>query len=1225
MVTHRLIARMAVLSSIAATANFVWAQQAEKAPPKSPPPVGHVEVPNNPYIPVERGTMPTSPGGRYVRDGYVAVQVNVDAQGNNIVGDAANEPTIAVDPTDRRHIVVGWRQFDTVLSDFRQAGWGYTTDGGRTWTFPGVIEPGVFRSDPVVDSDSQGIFYYNSLTTNDMWNFWCHVYRSIDGGQSWDEGTYAWGGDKQWQTIDKSGGLGDGNIYAAWNISYSSCSGMFTRSTNGGNSFESCTSAPGYPYWGTLAVGPDGELYISGDGFVVARSSSAQNPSQQVTWESSTTVSLGGSMVMSAGPNPAGLLGQCWIDVDRSDGPTRGNVYLLCSVDPPGSDPLDVRFARSTDGGLSWTPSVRVNDDTSTTAWQWFGTMSVAPSGRIDAVWLDTRNDPGGYDSELYYSFSVDGGVTWSPNEALTPPFDPTVGWPQQNKMGDYFDMTSDDMGADLAFAATLNGEEDVYYMRIGDTCFDAGTIELDREKYACESTAAIQVNDCGLNTNDELVETAEITIESDSEPVGETVTLTETDIDSGIFEGSIQLSETDSPGVLYIAETDVVTATYVDADDGAGGSNIVVTDTAVVDCTAPIITNVQVADVGPRDAYVTFDTDELTRGTVWYGTSCDALTESASEGGYDTSHSVHVTGLNDNSTYFCAVHAEDQAGNASSDDNGGACYMFATPDIPNFYTESFEAGGNDLGNLSLIFTPNASYDFYDGCVEEIDELPTDPAGSTPISLSDDDYEAVTLSGGQTVSLYGNSYSTFYVGSNGYITFGSGDTDYTETVEDHFSLRRISALFDDLNPSSGGTVSWKQLDDHVIVTFLNVPEYGSSVGNTFQFGMFFNGDITISYLDISISDGLAGLSEGNGVDPDFYPTDLSEMGSCGPKPPVAENGVASTLANTPVTIELVATDDGLPEPPALVYIIDALPSHGTLSDPGAGAIGSVPYTLVDGGNQVVYEPDWWYLGSDNFLFKANDGGTPPEGGDSNVAVIAIEVIPPDAELAVSFPLDADPGWSSEGQWAFGQPTGGGSHNSDPTSGHTGSNVYGYNLAGDYSNNMPEYALTTGAIDCSRLLESELRFWRWLGVERNAYDHASVEISTDGSSWTTLWENPSSTVSDNDWTPVTLDISNNADGEPTVYLRWVMGPTDGSTTYPGWNIDDIEIWAVVTTPFCPGDLDGDGDVDLADLSRLLAHYGITSGASYEDGDLDGDGDVDLSDLSSLLAVYGTECP
>ena len=58
--------------------------------------------------------------------------------------------------------------------------------------------------------------------------------------------------------------------------------------------------------------------------------------------------------------------------------------------------------------------------------------------------------------------------------------------------------------------------------------------------------------------------------------------------------------------------------------------------------------------------------------------------------------------------------------------------------------------------------------------------------------------------------------------------------------------------------------------------------------------------------------------------------------------------------------------------------------------------------------------------------------------------------------------------------------------------------------------------------------------------------------------------------------------------------------------------------------CLGDLDYDGDVDLADLAQLLAHYGMTSGAIHTDGDLDGDGDVDLADLAELLGQYGNDC-
>jgi hypothetical protein len=85
----------------------------------------------------------------------------------------------------------------------------------------------------------------------------------------------------------------------------------------------------------------------------------------------------------------------------------------------------------------------------------------------------------------------------------------------------------------------------------------------------------------------------------------------------------------------------------------------------------------------------------------------------------------------------------------------------------------------------------------------------------------------------------------------------------------------------------------------------------------------------------------------------------------------------------------------------------------------------------------------------------------------------------------------------------------------------------------------------------------------------------------------------------------------------------MGPTDNSNTYPGWNIDDVDFWAVFV-PQCPGDFDADNDVDIADLATLLAHYGST-GVAYADGDLDADGDVDLADLAALLSVYGTTCP
>src|SRR6185503_13645496 len=115
----------------------------------------------------------------------------------------------------------------------------------------------------------------------------------------------------------------------------------------------------------------------------------------------------------------------------------------------------------------------------------------------------------------------------------------------------------------------------------------------------------------------------------------------------------------------------------------------------------------------------------------------------------------------------------------------------------------------------------------------------------------------------------GTSYGTCYVGSNGYITFGSGDTNYVESLSSHFSLPRVSALFDDLDPGAGGTISWKQLADRFAATWQSLPEYGTVNSNNFQIELFFDGRIRITRLGITATDGLIGLSQGLGTPADF--------------------------------------------------------------------------------------------------------------------------------------------------------------------------------------------------------------------------------------------------------------------------------------------------------------------------------------------------------------------
>lgn len=414
---------------------------------------------------------------------FTSVQVNVDGNGDDLFGDAANEPSIAVDPNDRAIVAIGWRQFDTVLSNFRQAGIGYSQDVGATWTFPGVLDPGQFRSDPVLSSDADGNFYYSSLSAVDS----AEVFKSTDGGVTWSGPVPAFGGDKQWLVVDATANASSGSIYQNWNVQFSCCgSADFTRSLNGGAAFQGpfAIATPSMK-WGTLNVGPEGELYSAGStlnqaGHLIARSDNA-SVGFSPTFSTPVSVNLGGTTAIGQTPNPQGLMGQVWVATDHSNGPTRGNVYIVAGVNPPGSDPLDVHFVRSEDGGQTFSAPVRINDDSlSTFAYQWMATMSVAPNGRIDVVWLDTRIDPTPANptlSELRYSHSLDAGETWSPSEVMSPSFNHSLGYPQQAKMGDYFHMISFDDEVYLAWCATFTGGQDIYFTRFSPFCEPSGCL----------------------------------------------------------------------------------------------------------------------------------------------------------------------------------------------------------------------------------------------------------------------------------------------------------------------------------------------------------------------------------------------------------------------------------------------------------------------------------------------------------------------------------------------------------------------------------------------------------------------------------------------------------------------------------------------------------------------------------------------------------------------------
>jgi hypothetical protein len=171
-------------------------------------------------------------------------------------------------------------------------------------------------------------------------------------------------------------------------------------------------------------------------------------------------------------------------------------------------------------------------------------------------------------------------------------------------------------------------------------------------------------------------------------------------------------------------------------------------------------------------------------------------------------------------------------------------------------------------------------------CTSPANALPVNPAGGAVLNLPDDNAVPLMLQSSKTVQLYGIAYETLHVGSNGFITFGMGDTSHQPELTTHFNLPRIAPLYGDLRPVQRGDVTFRQLSDRAVVTWREVPQYSAtgnypaSNTNTVQCELYFDGRIRFTYLTVSISNAIVGLSRGTGLPGDFAPSSLVAYPSC---------------------------------------------------------------------------------------------------------------------------------------------------------------------------------------------------------------------------------------------------------------------------------------------------------------------------------------------------------
>jgi uncharacterized repeat protein (TIGR01451 family) len=389
---------------------------------------------------------------------------------NQVTTNAQDETTIAVNPTNPRNLVAGSITYETGTG---QCAAYSSMDRGKTWTqqvLPNA-PPFTASGDPVVAFDANGTAYFlcmNLFPSGSAFRTQ-YVLRSTDGGQSWGAPVLALGSpstddDKGTMAVDDHPGSPfTGNVYVA--ATRGPCGPgelRFSRSTTGGAAFvpdQKVNDSAAIAFGGNIAVGADGAVYVSwgqltpcGAGqsmnaIMVDKSTDGGQSFGALTGGTDHPIRIG-DLLEGVRPEPnrggsTAVLGT---------NPTDPNVvYAVWPEDPAGVDDSDVMFARSLDGGNTWSAPLRVNVDVNPAGEffsQFWPTMAVDPSdGEIDIVWYSDQNDPNRTDTtplvDLYFRSSSDGGTSFGPAMRVSSASSTMPTFQTFNFFGDYIGIDS--------------------------------------------------------------------------------------------------------------------------------------------------------------------------------------------------------------------------------------------------------------------------------------------------------------------------------------------------------------------------------------------------------------------------------------------------------------------------------------------------------------------------------------------------------------------------------------------------------------------------------------------------------------------------------------------------------------------------------------------------------------------------------------------------------------
>ncbi|MEP0845760.1 MAG: S8 family serine peptidase [Phycisphaerae bacterium] len=384
------------------------------------------------------------------------------------------------------------------------------------------------------------------------------------------------------------------------------------------------------------------------------------------------------------------------------------------------------------------------------------------------------------------------------------------------------------------------------------------------------------------------------------------------------------------------------------------------------------------------------------------------------------------------------------------------------------------------------------------------------------------------------------------------------------------------------------------------------------------------GTWTVRVVATAVTVGLQGYSIAvtGDVSPDLPPLTID-----------LPNGAPTQLApgvSTSFDVEIVpGTENLVPASLQLVYRYDGGSYQTSLLAPVGGDIYQATLPPPSCGDTPEF-----------YITASGDGGstrTEPPTAPASVFTAAVGV----DEVYFEDAMETDLGWSvgapddtaTLGIWDRADPQGtvNASVQVQPEDDHTAAGVACWvtdsragATAGVYDVDGGKTTLYSPVIDLAGK-DADISYWRWYSNSAGSgpnEDTLLVDITNDGSTWVNAETvGPSGAETQGGWIFHQFRVSDFVTPTANVRLRFVASDVINPSLVEA-AIDDFLAADFVCVPDCPADLDGDGDVDLADLSELLTHFG--GAGTPAQGDLDGDGDIDLADLSAMLEDFGLPC-